>query len=85
MLTTKLENIAAVWMPLGIALKMEANSLCGIPKAAGEKPSSCLVMVLLQYLQSKETTPTIEFLVQAIRSIPGVKDGEKVAKSLLNK
>ena len=85
MLTTKLENIAAVWMPLGIALKMEVNGLCGIPKAAGENPSSCLVMVLLQYLQSKETTPTIESLVQAIRSIPGVKYGEKVAQSLLSK
>ena len=83
MLTTKLEDIAAVWMPLGIALRMEANSLCGIPRVAGGKPSSCLVMVLLQYLQSKEFTPTIGFLVQAVRSIPGIKDGGKVAKSLL--
>lgn len=82
MLQSKLRSVQALWFPLGMALKIDANVLGGIPGIAGSESSGCLSMMLVRWLETKEYTPTLEYLAKCIRSSPSIPDGEEIAKSL---
>ena len=70
-----LSTVSAKWYDIGIALRLNPNTLDGIQKSKGGDPSTCLSSVLTEWLKKnydkKFGEPTWQWLVDVVSDPAG--------------